>query len=128
MKQYASTGRRKTSVAQVRMLPGSGKFTVNNKPIMDFFLVDSLVMKAHKPLKVTNNENMFDIIVKVSGGGVNGQADAVQLGIARALVKFNEELKPQLREAELLTRDPRMVERKKYGFKKARKSFQFSKR
>jgi len=128
MKQYSGTGRRKTSVAQVRMLPGTGKIVVNKKPIMDFFLVDALVMKAFKPLKVTNNENNFDIFVKVHGGGVNGQADAVQLGIARSLVQYDEELKPSLREADLLTRDPRMVERKKYGFKKARKSFQFSKR
>lgn len=128
MKQYSGTGRRKTSVAQVRMLPGTGKIIVNKKPIMDFFLVDALVLKTYKPLKVTNNENNFDIFVKVHGGGVNGQADAVQLGIARALVQYDEELKPSLREADLLTRDPRMVERKKYGLKKARKSFQFSKR
>jgi small subunit ribosomal protein S9 len=129
IKQYQATGRRKTSVASVRMVAGgSGKITVNKKEFTSYFPIEFHQLEATKPLTVTGNENTFDIFVKVLGGGLTGQVDAVKLGIARALVLFDEELKPSLRSADLLTRDPRMVERKKYGFKKARKSFQFSKR
>ncbi len=129
IKQYQGTGRRKTSVASVRMLAGgSGKIIINKKEISSYFPIDFHRHEIMKPLVTTSNEDTFDIFVKVLGGGLTGQVDAIQLGIARALVLFDEELKPALRAADLLTRDPRMVERKKYGFKKARKSFQFSKR
>jgi len=129
IKQYQATGRRKTSVASVRMVAGgSGKIIINKKEFASYFPIEFHQHEAKKPLTVTGNENTFDIFVKVLGGGLTGQVDSVKLGIARALVLFDEELKPSLRSAELLTRDPRMVERKKYGFKKARKSFQFSKR
>ena len=128
IKQYQGTGRRKTSVASARLVPGKGEVIINKKKIQDYFPVESYRANALMALKVTDNENTFDIFVKVTGGGTTGQVDSVQLAIARALVEYDEELKPSLRSADLLTRDPRMVERKKYGLKKARKSFQFSKR
>lgn len=128
MKHTIATGRRKTASAQVRMLPGTGKVMINNREINEYLPVEVWRVRAMRPLDVTNNHGNFDFFVKVRGGGKSGQTDAIQLGIARALVKYNEENKPILKEASLLTRDPRMVERKKYGQKKARKRFQFSKR
>lgn len=128
VKQYQGTGRRKTSVASVRLVPGKGEVTINKKTFEHYFPIESQRTEVMKPLKVASQMGNFDIFVNVHGGGVSGQVDATQLGIARALVKFDEKLKPQLRSEDLLTRDPRMVERKKYGLKKARKSFQFSKR
>lgn len=128
MKLYRATGRRKTSRAQVILRPGSGVIRVNNKELDDFFPVVFNRTKVRKPLAVTDLENAYNIDVIVRGGGTTGQTDAIQLGIARALIEVNEEYKSDLRDAGLLTRDPRMVERKKYGQKKARKKFQFSKR
>ncbi len=128
MKANTATGRRKTSVAQVRLLSGNGKITINKRTFEDFFPVDVNRITVMKPLEVTSLIGRFDIAVTVRGGGITGQTGAIQLGIARALVDFDETLRSKLREAHLLTRDPRMVERKKYGQKKARKRFQFSKR
>ncbi|ROL56106.1 30S ribosomal protein S9 [Bacteroidetes/Chlorobi group bacterium Naka2016] len=128
MKEAIATGRRKTSVAQVRLYPGTGKITVNDRPFEEYFPIEFHRIQIIKPLEVTNTLGKFDIVVKTNGGGISGQAGAVQLGIARALVEYEESFKPTLKEFGLLTRDPRMVERKKYGQKKARKRFQFSKR
>ncbi len=129
MKTYSATGRRKTSVAQVRMIsPGTGKFIVNDREIEKFFPVELNRNEATRPLTAVELFGKFDISVNVRGGGYTGQTGAIQLGIARALVDFDEELKSKLRQGGFLTRDPRMVERKKYGQKKARKRFQFSKR
>ena len=129
MKAYSATGRRKTSVAQVRLIsPGNGKFQVNKLPIEKYFPVETNRYSVYRPIELTKNEGKFDIFVNVRGGGKSGQTGAIQLGLARALVETDESLKHSLREAGLLTRDPRMVERKKYGQKKARKRFQFSKR
>lgn len=129
MKEYRATGRRKTSVAQVRLVsPGSGKMLVNKLPITDYFPMEIYRMNALRPLELTQMGGKFDLFVTVRGGGKSGQTGAVQLGVARALVDFDEELRKKLRNGGLLTRDPRMVERKKYGQKKARKRFQFSKR
>lgn len=121
-------GRRKTSVARVYLKPGSGAITVNGKDYKAYFPVQHLVIKVTQPFELTGTSNQYDVKVNVKGGGVKGQVEAVVLGIARALVKINEESKPALKAEKLLTRDPRMVERKKFGRKKARKSFQFSKR
>ncbi len=123
-----ATGRRKTSVAQVRLIPGTGKIIVNDRPFEDYFPVEYHRIQVLKPLEVTKTLGKFDILAKTNGGGISGQAGAIQLGIARALVDFEESFKHILKEFGLLTRDPRMVERKKYGQKKARKRFQFSKR
>jgi small subunit ribosomal protein S9 len=123
-----ATGRRKTAVAQVRMVPGSGKRVVNGREFREYFCRDTLVDVTEAPLSITNNSVNFDITVTVRGGGLTGQAGAVRLGIARALVKTDEELRKPLRTAGFLTRDSRMVERKKYGLAGARKRFQFSKR
>lgn len=128
MKVSLATGRRKTSVAQVRIMPGTGNITVNKIDFFDYFPLDVNRKDALKPLEVTQNVGKFDIFAKVQGGGKSGQTGAMQLALSRALVNYNEELKSALRGAGLLTRDPRMVERKKYGLKKARKRFQFSKR
>ncbi len=129
MKVIRATGRRKTSVAQVRLIPsGSGKIVVNKKELSDYLPIDVQQTNVIKPLTVVELEGNFDVKVIVRGGGPSGQTGAIQLGIARALVDFDETLKPKLKSAGLLTRDPRMVERKKYGLKKARKRFQFSKR
>ncbi len=128
MKVSLATGRRKTSVAQVRIIPGNGNIIVNKIDFFDYFPLDVNRKDALKPLEVTQSVGKFDIIAKVHGGGKSGQTGAMQLALSRALVNFNEELKSSLRGAGLLTRDPRMVERKKYGLKKARKRFQFSKR
>ncbi len=129
MKVFSATGRRKTSVAQVRLLsPGSGKITINKRSFEEYFPVAINRQEAIKALALTSFDGKFDVNVTVRGGGKSGQTGAMQLGIARALVNYDEELRPQLRHGGLMTRDPRMVERKKYGQKKARKRFQFSKR
>lgn len=128
MKQFRGTGRRKTSVAQARLVPGTGKINVNGKAIDMFFPIESQQTMLKQPLAVTDNLTTFDVFIKCTGGGTTGQVEAAQLAIARALLDYDEELKPAMKDKDLLTRDPRMVERKKYGLKKARKSFQFSKR
>lgn len=128
MKFVRATGRRKTSVAQVLMTPGNGKVVVNKREFDEFFPVEFNRKKIERPLTIAKLKGNFDLSIIVRGGGTTGQTDAIQLGIARALVEYDESLKSQLRDAGLLTRDPRMVERKKYGQKKARKRFQFSKR
>ncbi len=123
-----AVGRRKTSVARVILAPGAGKITINKKPLDQFFALETLRTNIVKPLEVTQSSGKYDVHVNVDGGGSTGQAGAICLGIARALVEMSEENRSPLRAAGLLTRDPRMVERKKYGQKKARKRFQFSKR
>ncbi|GBD07581.1 30S ribosomal protein S9 [bacterium HR21] len=123
-----ATGRRKTAVARVVLTPGSGHITVNGRALEDYFPIEAHRKDILLPLELTNTLGRFDIRANVSGGGISGQAGAIRLGIARALVEFDEEFRKILRPAGLLTRDPRMVERKKYGQKKARKRFQFSKR
>lgn len=128
MKEYQATGRRKTAVAQVRLSLGTGKITVNEKPFFEYFPVEYNREVIIRPLKVTDTLGKFDIIIKTTGGGQSGQAGAIQLGISRALIEFEEELRAKLKPEGMLRRDPRMVERKKYGLKKARKRFQFSKR
>ncbi|UHR03581.1 30S ribosomal protein S9 [Peptoniphilus sp. GNH] len=126
--QFRGTGRRKTSVAAVRLLPGSGKFVINGREIENYFDYATLRAVAKAPLTLTDNESKFDVIVKVIGGGFTGQAGAVQHGVARALLEYDAELRPILKKAGFLTRDSRMKERKKYGLKKARRAPQFSKR
>lgn len=126
--QYYAVGRRKTSVARVYLRPGKGNVIVNKRNVEQYFPLLTRRRLALAPFRVTETDGQFDVVVNAKGGGLTGQAEAVQLGIARALVEYNEELRKPLREADLLTRDPRMVERKKYGQPKARKRFQFSKR
>ena len=126
--QYYGTGRRKSAIASVRLIPGEGNFTINGRSIDDYFGLETLKVIARQPLVLTGTENKFDIIVNVKGGGFTGQAGAIRHGIARALLQADEELRPALKKAGFLTRDPRMKERKKYGLKKARKAPQFSKR
>lgn len=126
--QYRGTGRRKTSVARVRLLAGNGEFKINGKDIADYFNYDTLIATAKSPLELTETADKYDIIVKVEGGGYTGQAGAVRHGIARALLEADPEHRAILKKAGFLTRDPRMKERKKYGLKKARKRPQFSKR
>lgn len=126
--QYIGTGRRKTSVARVRLVPGSGKITINDKDINEYFNFETLRTIAREPLTVTENTDKFDVLVNVKGGGYTGQAGAIRHGISRALLEVDEEMRPTLKRAGFLTRDPRKKERKKYGLKKARKSPQFSKR
>ena len=121
-------GRRKTSVARVYMSEGKGNIMVNKKSYSDFFDTAILQYKIQQPFSLTETKDKFDLSVTVKGGGVNGQAEAIRLAISRALVEFNKEFKPVLKSEGLMTRDPRMVERKKFGQKKARKKFQFSKR
>jgi small subunit ribosomal protein S9 len=123
-----AVGRRKTSVARVFLLPGAGTITINARPLEKYFEIDTLRSAAMKPLQVTQTAGKYDLRVSVNGGGANGQAGAISLGLARALVLASEDYRAALRSAGLLTRDSRMVERKKYGQKKARKRFQFSKR
>jgi small subunit ribosomal protein S9 len=123
-----AVGRRKTSVARVILLPGTGKITINRRTLEEFFPIETLRADVLKPLDATQTAGKYDVRINVEGGGTTGQAGAIRLGIARALVDLSEDHKPLLRAAGLLTRDPRMVERKKYGQKKARKRFQFSKR
>ncbi len=126
--QYLATGRRKTSVARVFLRPGKGQITVNKRPFEEYFPTEACRAIARQPLLATETTEKFDVLVLTDGGGPVGQAGAVRLGIARALVEFNAELRPRLKELGLLTRDPRKHERKKYGQKGARKRFQFSKR
>ena len=126
--QFQATGRRKTSVAQVRLMPGVGKIIVNERPIEEYLTVPNQRDLAVSPLVVTESARKYDVAVRVSGGGVSGQAGAIRLGLARALLLAAPELKPVLRSKGFLTRDPRMKERKKYGQPGARKRFQFSKR
>ena len=130
MHAHTSTavGRRKTSVARVILMPGTGKITINRRSLEEFFPIETLRNDVLKPLDATQTMGKYDARINVEGGGTTGQAGAIKLGIARALVDLSEDHKPALRAAGLLTRDPRMVERKKYGQKKARKRFQFSKR
>ena len=126
--EYLGTGRRKTAVARVRIASGSGKVTVNGRPLENYFVVDTQRMLLLQPLTVTDSINKFDVRVNVVGGGPNGQAGAVRHGIARALSAADANLRPTLKAQGLLTRDPRMKERKKYGQPGARKRFQYSKR
>lgn len=126
--QYYGTGRRKKSVARVRLVPGNGKILINDRTLDDYFGLETLKVIVRQPLLLTDTLSKFDVLCKVSGGGFTGQAGAIRHGIARALLKVDEELRPALKKAGYLTRDPRMKERKKYGLKKARKSPQFSKR
>lgn len=121
-------GRRKASVARVYLSKGKGKITINNKDAADYFPVATEQYKLNQPFLLTDTEKSFDVRVNVNGGGVTGQAEAIRLAISRALVELDEENKPKLKAQGLMTRDPRMVERKKPGQKKARKKFQFSKR
>jgi small subunit ribosomal protein S9 len=125
---YCATGRRKNAVARVRLLPGKGKFDVNGKTLEAYFGREIICDSLKKPLEITESLGKFDIMVRVAGGGVSGQAGAVQHGIARALLEVSETFRNPLKRAGFLTRDPRMKERKKYGLKKARKRPQFSKR
>lgn len=128
MVQYYGTGRRKSSVARVFLRPGSGKFTVNGREFNEYFVTEAQRASARQALQTSETANTFDVLATCSGGGVSGQADAVRMGIARALLEFNAELRKGLKSAGLLSRDPRGKERKKYGQKGARKRFQFSKR
>ena len=128
VQQFQATGRRKTSVARVRLLPGSGKIVVNGRPFENYFLLDTLRMTAAAPLTKTETAAKFDVVINVSGGGPTGQAGAVRLGIARALLIYDINLRPVLKADGFLSRDARMKERKKYGQPGARKRFQFSKR
>jgi small subunit ribosomal protein S9 len=128
VQEFLGTGRRKTAVARVRMAVGSGKITVNNRPFENYFPTENLRTQALQPLTVTETTAKFDVRVNVSGGGPSGQAGAVRHGIARALLVTDSNLRPTLKSNGLLTRDPRMRERKKYGQPGARKRFQYSKR
>ena len=126
--QYYGTGRRKSSVARVRLIPGSGTITVNKKPLEDYFGMEIVKREVKRPFEVAGVEGIFDVIATVNGGGFTGQAGALRHGISRALCVADAELRPALKAAGFLTRDPRMKERKKYGLKKARRASQFSKR
>ncbi|MGB9661564.1 MAG: 30S ribosomal protein S9 [Moorellaceae bacterium] len=126
--QFYGTGRRKEAIARVWLVPGEGRILVNNRAPMEYFGQQILVDMIRRPLEITNMAGRFDVLAKVKGGGITGQAGAVRLGIARALLQADEGLRPVLRQAGFLTRDPRMKERRKYGLKKARKAPQFSKR
>lgn len=121
-------GRRKTAVARVYVSEGSGNFTINKKDLKDYFTTGTLQYKVNQALNITGNEGNFDIKVNVFGGGITGQAEAIRLAVARAMVELDAENRALLKPEGLMTRDPRMVERKKFGQKKARKKFQFSKR
>ena len=125
---FYGTGRRKSSVARVRIVPGTGVITINGRSIDDYFGLETLKLIVNQPFGVTDTVGKFDIICNVRGGGFSGQAGAIRHGLSRALLQYNEELRPTLKKAGLLTRDPRMKERKKYGLKKARRAPQFSKR
>ena len=128
VEQYYGTGRRKSSVARVYLRPGEGQMTVNKKSVDDYFRRTTLKMIICQPLEVTETVGRFDILVNVHGGGLSGQAGAIRHGIAKALQEMDEELRPILKKAKMLTRDARQVERKKYGQPGARKQYQFSKR
>ena len=126
--RYYATGRRKNSIARVWMMSGSGKITINDKPMDQYFGRDVLKMIIRQPLLITETAEKFDILINVSGGGMSGQAGAIRHGLSRALLEFNPELRPKLKSAGFLMRDAREVERKKYGHHKARKRPQYSKR
>ena len=125
---FYGTGRRKSSVARVRVYNGTGSVTINGRDINDYFGLETLKLIVRQPLNLTGTTDKFDIVCRVAGGGVTGQAGAIRHGIARALLQYDESLRPALKKAGLLTRDPRMKERKKYGLKAARRAPQFSKR
>ena len=125
---FYGTGRRKKSVARVRVYAGTGKITINDRDIDDYFGLETLKLIVRQPLALTGTADKFDIVCKVSGGGVTGQAGAIRHGLSRALLQYDENLRPELKKAGFLTRDPRMKERKKYGLKGARRAPQFSKR
>jgi len=126
--QFYGTGRRKNSVARVRLVPGEGRVLINSRALGEYFGKRTLEMIVKQPLETTETEGKYDVVALVHGGGTTGQAGAVRLGIARALLKADATLRPALKRAGFLTRDPRMKERRKYGLKKARKASQFSKR
>jgi small subunit ribosomal protein S9 len=126
--QYYGTGRRKSSTARVFIRPGNGTITINDRPLNDSVTIESLRMQVRQPLMLTETAEKFDVQATTAGGGISGQAGALRLGIARALCLYNAELRARLKKAGLLTRDPRIKERKKYGMAGARKRFQFSKR
>ena len=128
MESINALGRRKKAVARVILREGTGKVLVNKRDLNEYCNTDVLIYKVNQPFLLTDNVGKYDVIANVDGGGINGQVEALRLGIVRALVQINEEWKPALKEHGLTTRDPRMVERKKPGQKKARKKFQFSKR
>ena len=125
---FCGTGRRKNSVARVRVYAGTGKITINDRDIDDYFGLETLKLIVRQPLTLNELEGKFDIVVRVNGGGVSGQAGAIRHGLSRALLVYDEALRPALKKAGFLTRDPRMKERKKYGLKAARRAPQFSKR
>ncbi len=125
---FYGTGRRKHSVARVRLYPGNGNITINGRTIDDYFGLETLKLIVRQPLELTETSQKFDIEARVAGGGLSGQSGAIRHGISRALLQYNEELRPALKKAGFLTRDPRMKERKKYGLKAARRAPQFSKR
>ena len=125
---FYGTGRRKDSVARVRVYTGTGKITINDRDIDNYFGLETLKLIVRSPLVLLGLEGKYDVVVRVSGGGVSGQAGAIRHGLSRALLKFNPELRTTLKKAGFLTRDPRMKERKKYGLKAARRAPQFSKR
>ncbi|MBQ3389692.1 MAG: 30S ribosomal protein S9 [Firmicutes bacterium] len=126
--QNYGTGRRKSAVARVRLLPGKGDILINGKKLDDYFGLEIVKREVKRPLMITGTEGKFDVVARVHGGGTTGQAGALRHGISRALIQADPELRPTLKKAGFLTRDPRMKERKKYGLKKARKASQFSKR
>src|SRR5690554_7319588 len=126
--QYIGTGRRKSSVARVRLVPGTGKITINKRSFEDYIPNPATRLDVLQPLALTENTNNYDVLVNVYGGGITGQAGAIRLGITRALLEANPDYRPTLKKAGLVTRDPRAKERKKYGLKKARRAPQFSKR
>ena len=126
--RYYGTGRRKSSVARVYLVPGNGKITINKRDIDEYFGLETLKLIIRQPLELTSTTTKFDILVNVKGGGTTGQAGAIRHGISRALIQADSDLRPALKKAGFLTRDPRMKERKKYGLKAARRAPQFSKR
>ena len=126
--QYAGTGRRKNSVARVRLVPGTGKITMNGKDVRDYLPYENLITDLSQPFGITETTGSYDVLVNVNGGGFSGQAGATRHGIARAMLTVDPDFRGPLKKAGMLTRDPRMKERKKYGLKKARKASQFSKR
>ncbi|MDR1961749.1 MAG: 30S ribosomal protein S9 [Gracilibacteraceae bacterium] len=126
--QYYGTGRRKNAVARVRLVAGEGKYTINERDMAEYFGKKTLEMIVRQPMEITDTLGKYDVVARVHGGGTSGQAGALRMGIARALLKLDDGLRPALKRAGFLTRDPRMKERRKYGLKKARKAPQFSKR
>ena len=126
--QYQAVGRRKKAIARVRLIPGDGKIVINGREIDNYFGLETRKMTARQPLALTSLEGRYDVLVNVCGGGLSGQAGAIRHGISRALIKADPELRPAVKKAGFLTRDPRMKERKKYGLKAARRAPQFSKR